>query len=131
MSKTMANPEWVDEVNLFRAKAGEPYQNFDGGGFHRNQLSPLPKIGEGFREWSEASSYGKKRLVMLRPCRGIPALQPSLIKGLKISAPENEQPEYVGASPCIKKDKNFKKRSRFVGLCKKSAIFAVIITIVD
>jgi len=76
-------------------------------------------------------SYGKKRLVMLRPCRGIPALQPSLIKGLKISAPENEQPEYVGASPCIKKDKNFKKRSRFVGLCKKSAIFAVIITIVD
>ena len=74
MSKTMANPEWVDEVNLFRAKAGEPYQHFDGGGFHRNQLSPLPKIGEGFREWSEASSYGKKRLVMLRPCRGIPAL---------------------------------------------------------
>ena len=66
MSKTMANPEWVDEVNLFRAKAGEPYQNFDGGGFHRNQLSPLPKIGEGFREWSEASSYGKKRLEMLR-----------------------------------------------------------------
>ena len=62
----MANPEWVDEVNLFRAKAGEPYQNFDGGGFHRNQLSPLPKIGEGFREWSEASSYGKKRLEMLR-----------------------------------------------------------------
>ena len=49
MSKTMANPEG--------AKAGEPYQNFDGGGFHRNQLSPLPKIGEGFREWSEAPSY--------------------------------------------------------------------------
>ena len=23
----------------------------------RNQLSPLPKIGEGFREWSEAPSY--------------------------------------------------------------------------
>ena len=49
MSKTMANPKG--------AKAGEPYQNFDEGGFHRNQLSPLPKIGEGFREWSEAPSY--------------------------------------------------------------------------
>ena len=23
----------------------------------RSQLSPLPKIGEGFREWSEAPSY--------------------------------------------------------------------------
>ena len=23
----------------------------------RNQLSPLPKIGEGFGEWSEAHSY--------------------------------------------------------------------------
>jgi hypothetical protein len=23
----------------------------------RNQLSPLPKIGEGFGEWSEAPSY--------------------------------------------------------------------------
>jgi len=26
----------------------------------------LPKIGEGLGEWSEASSYGKKRLEMLR-----------------------------------------------------------------
>ena len=65
MSKTMANPEG--------AKAGEPYQNFDGGGFHRNQLCPLPKIGEGFREWSEASSYGKKRLEMLRWLQAKPA----------------------------------------------------------
>jgi hypothetical protein len=33
----------------------------------------LPGIGEGLGEWFEASSYGKKRLEMLRPCRGIPA----------------------------------------------------------
>ena len=39
----------------------------------RNQLSPLPKIGEGFREWSEASSYGKKRLEMLRWLQAKPA----------------------------------------------------------
>ena len=30
-------------------------------------------IGEGLGEWFEASSYGKKRLEMLRTCRGIPA----------------------------------------------------------
>jgi hypothetical protein len=50
------------------------------------------------------------------------------------SAPENEQLEHVGASPYInlhKKDKNIKKILCFVGLCKKSAIFAVNITIVD
>ena len=83
----MANPEWIDEVNQFRTQAGEPYQNFDGGGFHRNQLSPLPEIGEGFREWSEASSYGKKRLVMLRSCRGIPAfLRPFSSKRRKASS---------------------------------------------
>ena len=34
---------------------------------------PLPGIGEGLGEWFEASSYGKKRLEMLRTCRGIPA----------------------------------------------------------
>jgi len=33
----------------------------------------LPKIGEGFREWSEASSYGKKRLEMLRWLQAKPA----------------------------------------------------------
>ena len=35
----------------------EGRKNFDGEGSPRNQLSPLPKIGEGFREWSEAPSY--------------------------------------------------------------------------
>jgi hypothetical protein len=34
---------------------------------------PLPRIGEGLGEWFEASSYGKKRLEMMRPCREIPA----------------------------------------------------------
>ena len=34
---------------------------------------PLPGIGEGLGEWFEASSYGKKRLEMMRPCREIPA----------------------------------------------------------
>ena len=53
--KTMANPRG--------AKAREPYQNY----------IPLPGIGEGLGEWFEASSYGKKRLEMMRPCRGIPA----------------------------------------------------------
>ena len=51
--KTMANPRG--------AKAREPY------------YIPLPGIGEGLGEWFEASSYGKKRLEMMRPCRGIPA----------------------------------------------------------
>ena len=75
----MANPKG--------AKAREPYQrsisdrllpkgrkNFDEEGLRRSQLSLLPTIGERFGEWFEASSYGKKRLVMLRGCRGIPAL---------------------------------------------------------
>ena len=34
---------------------------------------PLSGIGEGLGEWFEASSYGKKRLEMMRPCREIPA----------------------------------------------------------
>ncbi len=34
---------------------------------------PLPGIGEGLGEGFEASSYGKERLEVLRPCRGIPA----------------------------------------------------------
>ena len=62
----MANPKG--------AKAGEPYYNFDEECHRRSQLSLLPTIGERFGEWFEASSYGKKRLVMLRGCRGIPAL---------------------------------------------------------
>ena len=66
MSKDMANPEGFYPR---RAQAREPYQNFDGGGLHRNQLHPLarsalplvPKvsrmIGEGLGEWFEAPSY--------------------------------------------------------------------------
>ena len=48
----MANPEGVDEVNPFGAKAREPYQNFDGESqlsesiASRNQLHP-PHIGGG------------------------------------------------------------------------------------
>jgi len=45
---------------------------------------PLPGIGEGLGEWFEASSYGKKRLEMMRPCRGIPAY----IQGKQIIAPK-------------------------------------------
>ena len=39
----------------------------------RNQLSPVPMIGKGFGKRFEASSYGKKRLEMLRSCRACPA----------------------------------------------------------
>ena len=35
---------------------------------------PLPGIGEGLGEWFEASSYGKKRLEMMRTCRVTPCL---------------------------------------------------------
>ena len=46
--------------------------------FPRRQLSPLPKIGEGFGEWSEAPSYeegvgvdgGPEGLPSERGCRG-------------------------------------------------------------
>ena len=42
----MANPEG--------AKAGEPYQNFDGGRFLPGiNYIPLPMIGEGLGEWFE------------------------------------------------------------------------------
>ena len=64
--KTMANPRG--------AKAREPYQNLDEGrSLPGINYIPLPGIGEGLGEWFEASSYGKKRLEMMRPCRGIPA----------------------------------------------------------
>ena len=39
------------------AQACEPYQNLDEEGLRRSQLSPLPMIGEGCREWFEAPSY--------------------------------------------------------------------------
>ena len=45
-------------------KLCEPYQNLDGGQKARHQLSPLPKIGEGFREWLKPLLEGKKGLGM-------------------------------------------------------------------
>ena len=52
--KVMANPEGIP----FRAKAGEPYQNLDGGRFLPGiNYIPLPMIGEGLGEWFEAPSY--------------------------------------------------------------------------
>ncbi len=39
----------------------------------RNQLSPLPEIGEGVGEWSEALSYGKRGSGELRSAGQRPA----------------------------------------------------------
>jgi hypothetical protein len=46
-------------------KLCEPYQNLDGGQKARHQLSPLPKIGEGFREWLKPS-LGKEGWVVVK-----------------------------------------------------------------
>ncbi len=45
----MANPEG--------AKAGEPYQNFDGDDQSSESIKPLAKDWRGVGEWSEAPSY--------------------------------------------------------------------------
>ncbi len=39
----MANPEWVDEVNRFWAKAGEPYQNPDAGRLPPESVASFPR----------------------------------------------------------------------------------------
>ena len=52
----MANP--VGGVAPGRAKAREPYQNFDEGrSLPGVNYIPLPMIGEGLGEWFEAPSY--------------------------------------------------------------------------
>ena len=61
---------------------------------------PLSGIGEGLGEWFEASSYGKKRLEMLRTCRGIPAsIQDKQIIASKFGELQNFP--YL----CLQKDK--------------------------
>jgi hypothetical protein len=47
-------------------------------------------IGKGFGKRFEASSYGKKRLEMLRTCREIPAS----IQGKQINAPKFGEFQY-------------------------------------
>jgi hypothetical protein len=56
LRKKMANP--VGGVAPGRAKAREPYQNFDEGrSLPGVNYIPLPMIGEGLGEWFEAPSY--------------------------------------------------------------------------
>jgi hypothetical protein len=65
----------VDIVNPLQGKGWRAIQEVLDGGRSLPGVNyiPLPTIGEGLGEWFEASSYGKKRLEMLRSCRGIPA----------------------------------------------------------
>ena len=66
----------------------------------RNQLSPLPKIGEGFGEWSEALSYGKRGLGEMRG-RGLALrrnswpIQARRAKGNRGKSPKRAWPQRV------------------------------------
>ena len=65
--KIMARPEGAQALRAIQKDLDE------GRSLPGINYTPLPGIGEGLGEWFEASSYGKKRLEMMRPCRGIPA----------------------------------------------------------
>ena len=58
----MARPEGAQALRAIQKDLDE------GRSLHVINYIPLPGIGEGLGEWFEASSYGKKRLEMLRTC---------------------------------------------------------------